>query len=389
MAFEVFDDATQGAIFVVSIATLPICTLVTLLRFSPSRRRSKKTGLEDWFAFGAWATFVTYVTIVLIIVFLVNGKSFSILTPSQLQYAAKVSSHRRMSSTFAHWIINIAQLVYANSLFYWTNQLFAKLCILLLYRRIFAVNDTYRWSIYSIAIIHVGLIISAVLVALFGCHPIAKGWDPALPGTCITTAPHPFLAGVESINSAVDFAMVILVMFMIRELNMSISNKLKVSILFILGGLAGIIGFVKIGQLYATGGGSKSRAVNFTIGLWTIVQQACSIICCCAPIYKSILPSGDIFSRLASGTSSFWVKTVKSVPTKNSLVSRSERSGKRSINSRSNHNASVKDDWMLLDASSQKRHPSTEYETPFSYNRSVDSTYRMATVHHEHNTHGA
>lgn len=44
---------------------------------------------------------------------------------------------------------------------------------------------------------------------------------------------------------------------------------------------------------------------------------------------------------------------------------------------------------MLLDASSQKRHPSTEYETPFSYNRSVDSTYRMATVHHEHNTHGA
>lgn len=259
MAFEVFDDATQGAIFVVSIATLPICTLVTLLRFSPSRRRSKKTGLEDWFAFGAWATFVTYVTIVLIsmcrfqipqayhpatdrkyffpVVFLVNGKSFSILTPSQLQYAAKVSSHRRMSSTFAHWIINIAQLVYANSLFYWTNQLFAKLCILLLYRRIFAVNDTYRWSIYSIAIIHVGLIISAVLVALFGCHPIAKGWDPALPGTCITTAPHPFLAGVESINSAVDFAMVILVMFMIRELNMSISNKLKVSILFILGGL--------------------------------------------------------------------------------------------------------------------------------------------------------
>lgn len=111
------------------------------------------------------------------------------------------------------------------------------MCILLLYKRIFSVKAAYRWSIYSIAVVHILFTIAMVLVVLFGCQPIAKGWNPTLPGSCVTTAPRPFLAGAESINSTVDFVMVILAIFMIRDLNMSTANKLKISLLFIIGGL--------------------------------------------------------------------------------------------------------------------------------------------------------
>lgn len=127
--------------------------------------------------------------------------------------------------------------MYANSLFYWSNQLFAKLSILLLYKRIFSVKKGYRYSIYTIGAVHILFSIAILLVALFGCKPVAKGWNPLMTGSCVTTAPRPFLAGAESINSAVDFIMVILAILMIRELNMSTANKMKVSLLFVVGGL--------------------------------------------------------------------------------------------------------------------------------------------------------
>ena len=134
-------------------------------------------------------------------------------------------------------ILTSTQLVYANSPFYWTNQLCAKLSILLLYSRIFSVNTAYRWWIIGIAVVHILFSIAVLLVALFGCQPISKGWNPPLPGSCVTTAPGHFLAGTESINSGIDFAMVILAIFMIRELNMGTSKKLKISVLFAIGGL--------------------------------------------------------------------------------------------------------------------------------------------------------
>lgn len=34
--------------------------------------------------------------------------------------------------------------------------------------------------------------------------------------------------------------------------------------------------------------------------LWATIQQSCSVVCCCAPIYKSLVPSMDLYSRVKS-----------------------------------------------------------------------------------------
>lgn len=91
--------------------------------------------------------------------------------------------------------------------------------------------------IYTIGFIHTTFTTAVVLVVIFGCQPIAKGWDALLPGSCVTTDPHPLLAGTESINSTVDFVMVVLAGFMVQKLRMKTSVKWKLSILFALGGL--------------------------------------------------------------------------------------------------------------------------------------------------------
>ena len=53
MAFRVFENSEQGATFVVTLITLPICVLVTVLRFVVIKRSGRKLAVEDWLAFGA------------------------------------------------------------------------------------------------------------------------------------------------------------------------------------------------------------------------------------------------------------------------------------------------------------------------------------------------
>lgn len=115
------------------------------------------------------------------------------------------------------------------------NQLCAKFSILFLYHRIFGVKRVYKFWIRTLGVIQILYTIVTSLVSLFECTPVSKYWDPLADGHCINTGA--FLAGVESTNSFVDFAMVILAMFMLRELQVNGQTKLKLSLVFVLGGL--------------------------------------------------------------------------------------------------------------------------------------------------------
>ena len=53
MTFQVFKSSDEGAAFVVTLITLPICVLVTILRFVVIKRAGRKIAVEDWFALGA------------------------------------------------------------------------------------------------------------------------------------------------------------------------------------------------------------------------------------------------------------------------------------------------------------------------------------------------
>ncbi|KAH8901541.1 hypothetical protein GQ53DRAFT_7412 [Thozetella sp. PMI_491] len=234
------------------------------------------------------------------VLFMLNGKGFADLSIPNLLLAGKLN--------------------YAIQPFYWINQSLAKLSLLYLYNRVFWVEPAIVRAIYGVGAIHVSFTTAVILIVLFGCQPLAKGWAAALPGSCLTTSPRPFLAVTESINSTIDFAMVIIAAIIVSKMGVRTSTKLKLSILFALGGLAGIIGFVKIGQFYDTNPSRASRSINTTLGLWAVVQQACSVICCSAPIYKNILPPDNFLRRVVNTAYSSW-----STWTKGSKSDRSDR----------------------------------------------------------------
>ncbi|KAF3767166.1 hypothetical protein M406DRAFT_328261 [Cryphonectria parasitica EP155] len=118
------------------------------------------------------------------------------------------------------------KIFWVSGFFFGPNQLCAKMSILFLYHRIFGKNAAYaRWTLF-LGLVQIACTIVEVLVNTFQCAPVRKFWDlKEKDGHCIDTGV--YLVTMESVNSTVDFAMAILAMYMLRDLQMSLRAKIR------------------------------------------------------------------------------------------------------------------------------------------------------------------
>ncbi|RWA10607.1 hypothetical protein EKO27_g4505 [Xylaria grammica] len=231
MAFMVFNSADQTATFFLCIFTTPICILLTLLRFTTTQRRGRRVGLEDWLALAALIIYLVWVGYALAAVILQNGRN--VLEAGALP----------KSTTLA-----IIQAGYVLDAFYVVNQACAKFSILALYYRIFSANRTFVLWTYGVATVTMLWFISMFIERLLVCNPPAKLWNPDLPGYCVNS--QIVIAAAESVNSLLDFVMIGMAIYVVRQLKISASQQLQLSLIFTIGGLAGVIGPIKIAFAY-------------------------------------------------------------------------------------------------------------------------------------------
>ncbi|KAI1169503.1 hypothetical protein F4777DRAFT_572916 [Nemania sp. FL0916] len=286
MAFELFRDPFQGAIFVLCLVAIPITSLVTLLRLLNAARSREKINIEDWFTLVALLSFLFHAGVALWNVIDLNGTG------------------RFGNAALAPWrLVRLAKVGYVQSLNFPVNPTAAKLSLLALYHRIFRVNRIYRKWVWLLAVLQVLWFFAVLIVRILICTPPQKLWDPTTPGTCID--PSLLLAAGEAINAAIAFAMVFLAMFMVRSLAMSNTTKWKLRVLFFLGGLTGVIDII----LIATSYGNIQQ--NLTYLLLLTIQMFVNTICCCAPVYRSIFPTAPWLRKLTSNLLlyHYWSKT--------------------------------------------------------------------------------
>ncbi|KAI1170514.1 integral membrane protein [Nemania sp. FL0916] len=254
----------------VVVVFVPLCVLTTILRFVASRR-TLGIGIEDWLALAGLIFWLGWVA--------------GCLTLA-LMYAA---GHMKAAQQAEYSAAAVAPF----------GELFTKLSLLCLYHRIFGVRPSYSLWIKFFAVVQTGEAIAAQFIAIFQCSPIYKYWDSTITyGSCIRAGP--WVAGVESVNSFVDFGMTILAMVMIHDLNLKTSTKWKLSAVFILGALTGVIGIIKIFLSY-------HDAINnqLTRGVWSTVQWAVAIIISCVVVFKPVLPRATLINRLFTKLSSY------------------------------------------------------------------------------------
>ncbi|KAI8623599.1 hypothetical protein F5Y19DRAFT_458026 [Xylariaceae sp. FL1651] len=269
---DIIADPGVGPIVIISLVTIPLTLAATILRLVATKRSGRRLAWDDLFAVLALVGFLGYT-----------------VTPiGSIPGAADLTEEEGAVLT--------AKLSYIATPFFYVNQLFAKASLFVLYYRIFWSDVVFvRW-IYALAAINVAWFITFFFLVLFLCNPVSKWWDVTgtQPGTCIDG--NAFLVSEETINSSIDLAMVGLTVAMIFKLQTRNHIKRKLAFIFAVGGLSGVIGFIKIGIIYSTpnDNGQENNANAF----WDILQMATSIFCACAPMYKTIAPVQGVWARL-------------------------------------------------------------------------------------------
>lgn len=180
------------------------------------------------------------------------------------------------------------------------NQLFAKLSISFLYYRVFGVIPSNLFWIRAVAALQIIHTVENVFVNIFQCVPVNKFWEPNLEGTCIRY--DIFLAVNESVNCLIDFILAGQAVVMLRSLHKDVKTRSTLSIVFAIGGTAGVIGFVKIGTGLA---GGVAVGNQYLMGVWAGVQMGLSIICCCVITFKPLLARIETYTAHLTSKISF------------------------------------------------------------------------------------
>ncbi|KAI0410782.1 hypothetical protein F5X98DRAFT_358895 [Xylaria grammica] len=261
MAFEIWRNSTQLAQFILLITFTPLGIAVTALRFVAIRRTARKPGFEDWMAVLATLFFALTNLGGLIAISFLNGRTVE-------------QEARESPSDYS----NMRKWDFSALFFYFVHALTVKLSVLGLFYRIFRVNQTYRRWIYALGIAQSVLTLLFIILHPLTCKPFYRYFDLSIQGSCRSDG-STVLAG-ETPNSLIDIVMVVLAMFMIRPLKLAGPVKWSLRILFGMGAIVGIIGFVKIGITY-----SAARLYAFSlVSIWTCVQMFVSLLCSCLPI---------------------------------------------------------------------------------------------------------
>jgi len=117
-----------------------------------------------------------------------------------------------------------------------------KLSVLLFYHRVF--GRKYRTWLIVLATLSIIWWIVISLASAFQCTPVAKSWNPELPGKCI-----PYLnifIGIQCTNIALDIAILVLLISAVVKLQMSTAKKYSVGGTFGLGGLSIVFAAVRL-----------------------------------------------------------------------------------------------------------------------------------------------
>lgn len=114
---------------------------------------------------------------------------------------------------------------YAGGPLYCLAVLGFKVSLLAGYLRVAGFNRTYAIILYIVmALVTISQLIFTFLLS-FACSPVAKQWDPSIPGTCIDTLSSYFALGGTSL--AWDVLIIILPFPILRRLQLDKRNKVR------------------------------------------------------------------------------------------------------------------------------------------------------------------
>lgn len=111
----------------------------------------------------------------------------------------------------------------------------AKVSVILLYRRVFLLDNAFRVGSNIVGVLCLLWWISFVFTVLFQCTPVQKSWKLEIPGHCVDGGLGFLLS--ESLSCVLDFAIILLPVRVIRKMKLPLAQKIMLCFIFIMGSL--------------------------------------------------------------------------------------------------------------------------------------------------------
>jgi len=129
-------------------------------------------------------------------------------------------------------VVMISKYLIVAEVLYVFNLVWTKICILLMYYRIFHFPYFKTWA-YAIGTFVILWVICITFLFIFICVPVQKIWNPEIPGRCINQVGTWIANAVSTI--ATDLVILLLPLPQVWKLQLRTSEKIAVSIAFSLG----------------------------------------------------------------------------------------------------------------------------------------------------------
>ncbi|KAI9041119.1 uncharacterized protein KD926_007389 [Aspergillus affinis] len=221
-------------------------------------------------------------------------------------------------------VVFLSKLLMCMECVYCTNVGIIKLSILAMYRRIF-IDKATRAATLILGIITISWVIAILCVSIFQCTPIAKAWNPALPGHCINVKGS--FMGNAVPNILTDAAILSLPAHQVWKLHASLTKRLAVIGIFLLGSFVVFSSIYRFVTLFHFQPSDMSWTLCAT-NTWSVIEVCSGISSACFPTLRPLLQLvSDRFSTTHASRSQSQGRMGES-----GFESRPPRSGQRARN---------------------------------------------------------
>lgn len=138
---------------------------------------------------------------------------------------------------------HLAKLVIINNDLWALAVTVTKASVLAQYLRIFSCRIV-RFLCYVLFFLLVPAVLWNIFAGTFLCRPVAKLWDPSIPGECMN--PHDYWLSAAGINIGLDFLVLLLPLPSIMSLRLPRRQKICIVLVFLLGFFVCTVSIVRL-----------------------------------------------------------------------------------------------------------------------------------------------
>ncbi|KAL8656811.1 MAG: hypothetical protein Q9226_002549 [Calogaya cf. arnoldii] len=200
-----------------------------------------------------------------------------------LYLAAKYGPGQHIGTVHPHDLSIEGKAILSHQLIWAASIPLVKISILLLYIRIFGSLRYFRILAYIIGIFSICWGIMIILVCSFQCRPVQYSWDKSIEGTCIN-APLSFIIA-SALNVFTDFVLLVLPLPAVWNLHTTTSQKISLTVIFLLGSLTCVISLVRFVELIT----KITMDLTWSLCIWSTAESNLGIVSACLPTMRPLL----------------------------------------------------------------------------------------------------